>query len=176
MPSGKTHDRITYSLLPLVIAVSLLVGENISVTLAATGGYLFAGLMFGPDLDIHSVQYKRWGWLRFLWLPYRSMLRHRSFLSHGPIVGTLFRVFYFGSFLLLITIVAGVIMELIWGKGWNGEEMKGRIINILWYSHRRESIALLIGLELGAMSHSLSDWIGSSLKRSHRKTGKKSRR
>ncbi len=28
--------------------------------------------MFGPDLDIYSVQFQRWGFLRWIWLPYQK--------------------------------------------------------------------------------------------------------
>ncbi len=176
MPDGKTHDRITYSLLPLIIIIGMIASRSLTVTAWLGGAYLFGGLMFGPDLDIHSIQYKRWGWLRPIWLPYRTMLRHRSFLSHGPVVGTLFRIFYLGSLLLLGAIIIGGIVELSGGEAGDWGEIRNRGIEIVWHSHRKESIAVLIGLELGAMSHSISDWIGSALKRSHRKTRKKTKR
>jgi uncharacterized metal-binding protein len=35
--------------------------------------------------------------------------------------------------------------------------------------YRAELLALFVGLELGAMSHSLSDWINSAYKRSKKK-------
>jgi uncharacterized metal-binding protein len=39
--------------------------------------------------------------------------------------------------------------------------------------YRAELLALFVGLELGAMSHSLSDWINSAYKRSKKKPKRK---
>ena len=97
MPSGRTHDRITWYLTPVMAGFSYLITHQEHLTVLATVAFLFSGLMFGPDLDIHSVQYKRWGWLRWLWLPYRRLLRHRSLFSHGPIIGTFLRICYLQS-------------------------------------------------------------------------------
>ena len=83
MPSGRTHDRITLWSLPLVMTLSFRATADILLTLIVSSGFLFGGFMFGPDLDIHSVQYRRWGWFRWIWLPYRGSMRHRSILSHG---------------------------------------------------------------------------------------------
>src|ERR1043166_5192149 len=89
MPSGKTHDLVTVALSPAPLA-------------AAGAAELFGGLMFGPDLDIQSRQYTRWGVFRFLWLPYKTVFRHRSRWSHGIIFGTLIRVVYFAAALTLL--------------------------------------------------------------------------
>ncbi|MEC4851759.1 MAG: metal-binding protein, partial [Jaaginema sp. PMC 1079.18] len=100
MPSGKTHDRVTLWSLPWLVGGSFIVTRSGELTLLVAGGYLFSGLMFGPDLDIHSVQYKRWGVFRPLWLPYQKALRHRSKLSHGVLIGTVLRVVYLLTWLL----------------------------------------------------------------------------
>ncbi|XGB41796.1 MAG: metal-binding protein [Nodosilinea sp. LVE1205-7] len=94
MSSGQTHDRITFYSLPLVMLATLGVTHSLWLMLWVGLGFLVGGLLLGPDLDIHSVQYKRWGWLRWIWLPYRGSMRHRSFWSHGPIIGTTVRVIY----------------------------------------------------------------------------------
>ena len=116
MPSGRTHDRITLWLLPWVVGLSLLITRRAELTLLMAGGFLFSGLMFGPDLDIYSIQYQRWGVLRLIWWPYRSLLRHRSWLSHGPIVGTTLRIVYFLAFLVLMGGIILGIVQLIWGN------------------------------------------------------------
>ncbi|MCA1629590.1 MAG: metal-binding protein [Acidobacteria bacterium] len=106
MPSGKTHDAITVLLaVPTFVAAWGVTGSLVlaGVVTAAT---LFGGLMFGPDLDIQSRQYTRWGVLRFLWLPYKMLFRHRSRWSHGIVFGTLIRVVYFVGVLALIASVA----------------------------------------------------------------------
>jgi len=178
MPSGRTHDRITLILLPPIAAASFLVSGSGKLTLLLLASYLFSGFLFGPDLDIHSVQYKRWGYLRWLWLPYRSMIRHRSWLSHGLLVGTIFRLFYFGSFLLLGAIIIIPILHNFWGVSWDWRTWPEQAIALL-HHHPQGAIAIFLGLELGAMSHSCSDWIGSAYKRSRkvaRKQGKKKKR
>ena len=102
MPAGKTHDRITLYLAPLVIGVTFGVTRSERLSLLMAIAFVFSGLMFGPDLDIHSCQYKRWGWLRWVWLPYRAMVRHRSPLSHGFLIGTILRLVYVACWALVI--------------------------------------------------------------------------
>ena len=64
MPSGKTHDRITLWCLPWIGLLAMIATNHWGYTLLVAAGFVFAGLMFGPDLDVRSVQSKRWGWLR----------------------------------------------------------------------------------------------------------------
>ena len=169
MPSGRTHDRITFlCLIPLGI-FGFLLSNNGYLTLILAGAFLFSGLMFGPDLDIHSVQFNRWGWFKFVWLPYRKMLRHRSLISHGPIIGTIFRLIYLATILLVLSMVVVAIAQLIWGFSWNWQTFAHSQITAIKQKYYLEVIAFVIGLELGAMSHSLSDWIASAYKRSQKK-------
>ncbi len=165
MPSGKIHDRVTLWSLPWIVAVSLLVTRNGSLTLIIAGGFLFSGLMFGPDLDIHSIQFKRWGILSWLWLPYQKILHHRSLFSHGPVIGTTLRLIYLSSFFLLLAIFGVALGQLFWGFHWNWQEFAVMVVRGIAGKYRGEAIALFLGLESGAMSHSLSDTIGSAWKR-----------
>lgn len=175
MPSGRTHDSITLWTLPLVAGVTYERTRSAGLTLILSGGYLFSGLMFGPDLDIHSQQYKRWGILRWIWLPYRRSMKHRSFLSHGPMVGTVVRLVYLLSWLIaslgLIILLSAIAFQVV-GKSDDWRQFMQPYATMLQegleYSLRHyvaEWLTLLIGLELGALSHVSSDWIGSRLKR-----------
>ena len=101
MPSGKTHDMVTFALAPPTFAAAWGLTGSVALSAAATVAMLFGGLMFGPDLDIQSRQYTRWGPLRFLWWPYKVIFRHRSRWSHGIIFGTLIRVVYFAAVVTL---------------------------------------------------------------------------
>ncbi len=164
MPSGETHDRITIGILPWIVGVTYFLTRNGELTLILSGGYFFSGMMFGPDLDIRSLQYKRWGVIRSIWLPYRKFLKHRSILSHGFILGTCVRLVYLCLIIACISIFAVAIAQLIFGFIWNWQDFVQEQFYLLIKKYPQETIALFIGLEIGAMSHSISDWITSSRK------------
>lgn len=154
MPSGRTHDQITLGMLPGIAIVTLVLSRSASLTLSLSGAFLFSGLMFGPDLDIYSIQYKRWGWLRVIWLPYRKVLHHRSWLSHGPIIGTILRLLYLGIWLGLGAILAGLLLTQVWGIPVNRQQLLQQA-ELYRQQYLSEGLAILLGLEIGAMSHSL---------------------
>ncbi len=169
MPSGSTHDRITLWSLPWVVGLTLLLTRNGDLTLIVAVAFLFSGLMFGPDLDIYSVQFKRWGKLRWIWLPYQNLLRHRSIISHGLIIGTVVRVIYLLSLLAIVAVFGVAVAQLIWGFDWNWQEVAQTIVKSVKSDYAKKAIALLVGLELGASSHTLSDWLCSTHKRYQKK-------
>ncbi|AFY79220.1 MAG: metal-binding protein [Hydrococcus sp. C42_A2020_068] len=176
MPSGRTHDRITLWSLPPIVGLSYLLTRKGELTFIIAGAFLFGGLMFGPDLDIYSLQYKRWGKLRWIWKPYQSLVGHRSQLSHGLIIGTILRIIYLLISTIAIATPGVAIAQLIWGFDWNWQRVARTAIQSISQDYRQEAIALVIGLELGAMSHSLSDWIGSTCKRWQKKPSFKSKK
>jgi uncharacterized metal-binding protein len=170
MPSGRTHDAITVILAaPTFVAAWGLTG-NLALALLGTGAMLFGGFMFGPDLDIQSRQYTRWGVFRFLWLPYRMLFRHRSRWSHGIIFGTLIRVLYFTLVLALI-VAAGVYLRamLIDGPLPSFDEtlQAWRTIETGFRETIGEHAAwvVLAGLWWGAASHTLTDVAWSVLRK-----------
>jgi uncharacterized metal-binding protein len=176
MPSGRTHDRITLWLLPWIVGLSWLLSRSSTVALLVASSFLFSGLMFGPDLDIYSVQYQRWGFLRWIWRPYQSIIPHRSWLSHGCLIGTLIRIFYLSLILILGGIPLIVLIQLMWGFDWNWQQIADNIWQLGARDYLPEILAIVIGLELGSMSHSLSDWLGSAYKRQKRKVRKVKKR
>src|SRR2546423_14539022 len=103
MPSGRTHDAITFLLAAPVAAGTYGVLRSRPMSGVVAAAFVFGGLMFGPDLDTVSRQYSRWAIFRFLWFPYRSFFRHRSRFSHGLLFGALIRVVYF---LGIVSVVA----------------------------------------------------------------------
>jgi uncharacterized metal-binding protein len=175
VPSGQTHDRVTLWSLPVVAGLTFTQTRSSNLTLLVTGGFFLGGLIFGPDLDIYSRQYQRWGLLRWIWLPYQKSLRHRSLLSHGFLLGTTIRLVYLAIWVVLlgsIGIWVWAVVRRICGdpQTWQTLAAKdfggmmtwmGRSIQI----YLCEWLALFLGLELGAMSHSLCDWGGSAYKR-----------
>lgn len=134
-----------------------------SLTLIICSGFLIGGLLFGPDLDIHSVHFKRWGWFRWIWIPYRGSIKHRSPLSHSPITGTALRIVYLLAWLGLVSVVILAIVNELWQLGltWND------IVYLIGRSLRQHSfewLILVLGLELGALSHYLADGALSTYK------------
>ena len=70
-------------------------GHDVTVGATLVVATVFSGLMLSPDLDLESGPYHRWGPLRYLWWPYKSVIPHRSPLSHSLVVGPTLRIVYF---------------------------------------------------------------------------------
>lgn len=174
MPSGKNHDKITWLCLPFILATFLILTQRLDLTFLGSVGFIFSGLMFGPDLDIYSIQYQRWRFLKFIWLPYQKTIKHRSFFSHGFIIGTIIRICYLSCIILIFSLVILSFLQLCFlGKiYWHISIVNNYIIvkNQYW----QELLSLFIGLELGAMSHYVADNISSRWK-SHQKKLDKSK-
>jgi uncharacterized metal-binding protein len=169
MPSGKTHDAVTFLLTAPVWAATWKITDNVPLAIIVTLMFLFGGLMFGPDLDTHSSQYTRWGVLKNLWYPYQIFFKHRSRWSHGLIFGTFLRIVYFVGVLTLLsflitfiysTYIGGDIPKLFeFTKNWQhiGEYVRMSFGEYAFY-------AMFAGLWLGAASHTLADIIGTFVK------------
>ena len=169
MPSGKTHDRITTWCVPWVDLVAMFATRHAGYTLLVILGFVFAGLMFGPDLDIRSVQSKRWGWCSWIWRPYRRSLRHRSVWSHGFLTGTVVRLVYLFVWLLVGLLLVLEITNAAGHTQVTWDDL-GRASFQILVGYWRIWLAIAIGIELGAMSHYTADWFFSGWKRELRKT------
>jgi uncharacterized metal-binding protein len=156
---------VTLWSLPLIAGGTLLTTFRADLAFWVSGGFLFSGLIFGPDLDLYSFHYQRWGKLRWLWRPYQKAIKHRSIWSHGPIVGTIGRILYLSLWLGLVGLFYLGIAQLAGSKTYTGKELLG-ILHHSIESNLPVYIALFCGLELGAMSHYASDWLVSTFKRS----------
>ena len=164
MPSGRTHDRITLWGLPLVLTAAFYLTLDIPLTVIVCIGFLLGGFMMGPDLDIHSIQYRRWGPLRWIWLPYQKMLKHRSQLSHGPIIGTLIRVMYLGTCIGVFSLILIELVNFLWDTQLTWKDLHNTV-HIPAMTFLKEWVTLIIGLELGALSHYVSDHLDSQFKK-----------
>ena len=146
MPNGKQHDRITHITAPIIGVGVFGVLTNIKngvdlmsaliLTLILMSAYYFSSLMFNGDLDTNSRPYNRWWLFKMLWVPYQVMFKHRSFWTHGIIVGTVVRLLYLSPLIVLIFVTFN--------------------LSINWFY----IIPLLVGLELGNTVHTVSDAIG----------------
>jgi uncharacterized metal-binding protein len=149
MASGRSHDRATWALsLPFGLLWWPLLG--LAGVACAGLAFLLGGLLLSPDLDTRSNPTRRWGPLRLLWWPYRRLLRHRSVVSHSPVLGTLGRLLYLGALLI--------------GLSWLGQPLGApgpaalvQRAQQLWQAHQPLVIAALVGLEASTWLHLLQD-------------------
>lgn len=176
MPAGRIHDRITLWGLPFLGSLAWVMSRNSQTTLLLCSGYLVGGLILGPDLDIYSRHYQRWGWLRWIWLPYQKTIPHRSFWSHGFLVGTTLRLIYLAVWGISLAGL-GLLVWAGWvaGQDWwpifqSQTQVYGDRVGAIIQRYSIESLLIYLGLEMGAMSHSVVDWVTSAWKRSRRKS------
>ncbi|MFV0387966.1 MAG: metal-binding protein [Pyrinomonadaceae bacterium] len=161
MPSGKTHDFITFFLsIPIFLFSWGTFGFRNSAIL--TSMFLFGGLAFGPDLDTNSLQFRRWNMFRFIWIPYRLVFKHRSRWTHGAFLGTFFRVVYFAGFVSILAFLAAYLAAEYFSFG--EQNLSGFMKS--WHSigkFTREKFGAyslyiaFAGVWLGALSHILAD-------------------
>jgi len=148
MPGGKIHDKGTVYFLPVGLIVGFAWG-GVSGLLLVGASFLFAGFMFNGDLDhdVGATPYNRWGPLRCLWYPYMKVMPHRSIWSHGPILGTAFRLIY----LLILALAALAIPTAM-------DWVDLKVIAVFIVERWEPTLMIVAGLELGAFQHTLLDW------------------
>jgi uncharacterized metal-binding protein len=140
MASGKNHDRSILLTTPIILAAAITSGHG-EVGLIATASYYISGMYLSPDLDLISRPYKRWGFLRWLWLPYQRLIpRHRHWLSHGPVIGSIVRLLY----LAVLVSPLWVLFPGLYQVQWVGITLPN-------------AAAFLVGVELSALNHLLLD-------------------
>jgi uncharacterized metal-binding protein len=179
MPSGRTHDRITWWTFPLTLGGAWWLSGRWDVTSAVGASFLFSGFMFGPDLDTRSVQVRRWGLLHWIWWPYRRFVPHRSRLSHGVLVGTFLRLVYLTIiFCVLAGLVAygfqqyggvPVVREIAEPSRRFAEATYPTLTKQTAHGEWKFVVWILLGLELGAISHIIADTLVSSVKRQRKR-------
>ncbi len=169
MPSGLTHDAITFLLAAPVAAVAFAVTNSAWASGVVAVAFVFGGLMFGPDLDTVSKQYSRWSIFRVLWLPYRKFFKHRSRYTHGLALGALIRTVYLMG---VITLVA-LVIALTW-TGISGGDIPDvgdfrhawQIVSYSVKEYLGENFLILCfaGMWFGGASHSITDLVVTYMK------------
>jgi uncharacterized metal-binding protein len=164
MPRAKTHDAITLALaLPTFLLTQAFTGSR-DLAWVVTLAMLFSGFLFNPDLDIPSTPYARWGPLRVLWWPYQVLIRHRSRLSHGLLLGPLVRILYFCLMLAVLGTAGILLWHLFHGRSGSWESWQQALVliqHLVRSVERRYWLALGFGLWWGAAAHTLADWAWS---------------
>lgn len=116
MSSGKTHDRVNSIFITLLVLILFFYNliNDVSI-LYFVLGFMIGTFYLGPDLDLRSNLYYRWGALRFIWHPYQNMLSHRSMWSHFPLISDIIRYIWIGImysvFFLSPYIISKYILE-----------------------------------------------------------------
>lgn len=167
MPSGKVHDWVTVGTAAASIPVVYTQVEPHYQPLTWLGiaAYTFSGIWLSSDLDLDSSAYRRWGPLRWIWWPYKKLVPHRSWISHGLGVGPLLRVLYLMAILYITAFL------IVWGLGRLGISldvdpnswMSG--IQSFFSTYRAELWAAGIGLIAGGAAHSILDFAHTRLKK-----------
>lgn len=165
MPSGKTHDVITLLLAAPTAAAAYAITSDAMLSVVTVFGFLFGGLMFGPDLDTGSKQFSRWSFLKVLWFPYRIFFKHRSRWSHGLIFGTFIRVVY----LIGVVTIASFVGAYAYAAIMNGKPPELLTFARSWQTIGGYLSATLVavvfcGLWAGAASHTFTDMAGSYIR------------
>lgn len=140
MASGKNHDLSILFTSPIILGGGIhYFGLNLGIIAGAA--HFLGGMYLSPDLDLVSRPYKRWGYLRWIWIPYQEMIpRHRHFLSHGLVIGSLVRLLYLGVLISPLVLALPGLREMDWaGMTWGN------------------AIAFFLGVELSALNHLLLD-------------------
>ncbi len=144
MPDGATHEAVGLSLLALLAGGAALAkagGALCGVSWPQIGAFaagLSLGLLAGPDLDQEQITREEARWKRIpllggllflvmvaLWMPYGLLLKHRSPLSHTPLLGTALRAAYLGLWLALLQALTRwavgdwlrALPPVLWGPG-----------------------------------------------------------
>ncbi len=149
MASGRSHDRATW-LLALPFGALWWPWLGLTGMAVASVSFLVGGLLLSPDLDTRSNPARRWGPLTWLWWPYRSLLSHRSLVSHTPLIGTAGRLLYLGLVLLGLCLIGRPL----------GTPPPGRLLaalQALWIAQPALLITALVGVEASAWLHLIQD-------------------
>ena len=149
MASGIAHDKAT-KLGSLIFGI--LIGSFLGAKFGLLGAISFylGGFYLSPDLDTESRPSKRWGLFKYLWLPYRKLIKHRSFLSHGPLIGTSLRIIY----LLGIIVLCSIFLKKL---GISNISVSYDSLKNLISNNQKSIISILLGIEASSWLHLLQD-------------------
>ena len=155
MPDGKTHTRLHQRYIPYATAVGVglaTLSGRPSTGAAFVVGYI-AGLLIEPDLDMVGIteserRAMRWlvvlavPWL-FWWSIYAALpfFRHRSLLTHYPLLSTLIRLLWL---FVPVLFISGVMR-------WDVQPFLGALLS------REEAWVFAFGLSLSDLVHDAAD-------------------
>ncbi len=169
MPGAHTHDIITVTAAIGLNGIYFTEAPHPSLELAAifSGAFLFAGYACAGDLDLNSREYRRWGPFRILWWPYRVMVPHRSWVSHGLIMGGVIRALYLAAVFTILTLAVSWVAGRL-GTHINPQQFTSKSWQTAFafaQTHQEQCLAFFTGFVLAGTTHSLADLISTGIKR-----------
>lgn len=175
MPGYHTHEVIAaFVSVPLVILYYKLSG-NISSSLVFLLSMLFGVFFLSPDIDVKSKAYRRWSFLRFMWIPYITIMKHRSFFSHFPFISSVIRAIYLTFAIATISaliIYSFTLLFVFLGVKVQTKNLLSIIrdsffttIRIITDVDTKFIIAFVLGISVGDTIHTIVDMISSKVKK-----------
>lgn len=103
-------DKLEHSLATAGLALgvgvgALLSGGDTAPTIQLVAGVL-TGLVIHPDLDL--AENLKGGITKLVWGFYGKLIRHRSPISHAPVVGTVIRLVYLSVIVIPVLVILDV--------------------------------------------------------------------
>jgi uncharacterized metal-binding protein len=171
MPSSHTHEKWALLLAVPLSYIFFKISGKILDSIIFFLSFIFGVFMLSPDLDTKSKIHSRWGFLRFIWFPYRKIVKHRSIISHFPILGSIIRTLYL---IVSLTILSSIIIYVIFTAV--GIKNQGNIISAMKNSliliakiisdmKINLIIAIVLGISAGDLIHYLLDVFTSYIKK-----------
>jgi len=113
MPSGKTHLMINWIVLILINILIVFFHTHIEIREFALFNviYILTSYLISPDLDVNSSVYKRWSIFRWIWYPYREIMKHRG-LSHSVVFGPLSIILNLVLYILPVILFINMIDQI----------------------------------------------------------------
>lgn len=167
MPNTPVHDFLTVAsgiviapgLYGVLYEAQIPTQTTVLITSLVIVSHIISGVFFSPDLDLDSRIHKRWGVFFYIWLPYKWIIPHRHFWSHGLILPPLIRLGYFFGMIILtifaierLTALFGIEIPIIHNSiAWS---------ILLWIAQNQMiSISIAVGFITGGAVHSIADWL-----------------
>jgi len=128
VPDGKTHTTASV-VLSLLSSIAMLAYGVPAKYIAYTAAGCLTSIVLSPDLDIDAgyiggALVRKYfggvlGWMwKTVWSPYSKIVKHRSVISHFPVIGTFIRLFYLYFWYQAITLTINVALFFV-SQGWS---------------------------------------------------------
>lgn len=175
MPKHHAHEVFSVFLsLPLTY-IYYRVANDLKSSIVFLFSMVFGIFFLSPDLDTKSRVYRRWSFIRFIWLPYMKITKHRSFISHFPVISSIVRAAFLTIMLASISAVLIYTLTLLFiflGVKLHPKSFVAILkrtlhmtFQILLDIDTRFIIAFLTGISAGDAVHMLLDRLQSSIRK-----------